>query len=151
MEVTTRFGHSAPRPKIPVIHGWPGTGVSGTQEGHIEDVLPAVIFWKDLLTILEIKPSLLSVWAERSRSPGTGSRDITVRGICQDTHSAYPLLTNRDGVKRKHSTLHKSDILLGKLYPAMLKSHSHLIYPGVQQGIRLMQSFPLPPSYLRQI
>lgn len=95
-----------------MIQGWPATGVSRTQERHIGDVLPAVMFCKDLLTILEIKPSLLSLWAERSRSPGVGSLEINVQGVYPYTHSAYPLLSKRDRARRKHSTPHKSNILL---------------------------------------
>lgn len=94
-----------------MIQGWPATGVSKTQERHIGDVLPAVMFCKDLLTILEIKPSLLSLLAERSRSPGVGALEISVQGIYPYTHSAYPL-PNKRGARRKHSTPHKSDILL---------------------------------------
>lgn len=113
------------------------------QEGHIGDVLPAVMFCR--LTSNSGNQAQLSRSLSRSRSLGGESLEVTIQGIYQYIHSAYPLLNNRDGVRRKHSMLHKSDTLL-KVNCIQPFRNPPVIWSTLENRSRI-QSFPLLPSY----
>lgn len=89
MDVTTKegFGHSVPKP---LLYGYPGTGVSGAQEGNLGGTPTAVIFCKDLLEPLEIVFQSFRSLSKRSRRLGLIPGGHSPRYL--SVHTVYSVL-----------------------------------------------------------
>lgn len=120
--------------------------ISGTQEGHARNTLPGVMFCKDLLVIkFEIKFQS-SRSPSRSRSLGAESLEVTGQGIYQCTHSIYPLLHPRDGVRREQSNTPPKTNTPLRGHCTQSSWLPSVVWSPLENRIKLTESFPLLPS-----